>query len=80
MRREIVPAATQEMFKQLAASMRGTVPIEYSENFPHLNPEDGELIKAVESDASTTAGPERDEMRARAARFSPAQLELPLRD
>ncbi len=55
-RREIVPAATQEMFKQLAASMRGTVPIEYSENFPHLNPEDGELIKAVESDASATAG------------------------
>jgi parvulin-like peptidyl-prolyl isomerase len=55
-RREIQPAVTQEVFKQLSASLRGSAKIEYTGAIAHLNPENGELVKSTtEADAAKAA-------------------------
>jgi parvulin-like peptidyl-prolyl isomerase len=55
-RREILPGARAEVFKQIGAAARGTTEVEYSDAFPHLNPADGELINAVDADKSGKSG------------------------
>ncbi len=55
-RREIQPQVRSEVFSQLAAAERGSVEIEFNEAFPHLNPADGQLVEAVDPDASAESG------------------------
>lgn len=55
-RREIMPEVRLEIFKQIAMAARGSVEIEYSDAFPHLNPEDGSLIKPAEPEKPAKDG------------------------
>jgi parvulin-like peptidyl-prolyl isomerase len=55
-RRELVPEARSEVFRQVGAAARGAIEVEYSDAFPHINPADGELVNAADADKPVKTG------------------------